>query len=49
MPTSFADVKSRPGYVRIRGQESRCSLNKVSILARKLTSVICNYNNKDGI
>ena len=38
MPTSFADVKSRPGYVRIRGQESRCSLNKVSILARKLTS-----------
>lgn len=39
MPSSFADVKARPGYVRIRGQESRCSLNKVSILARKLTSV----------
>jgi xylan 1,4-beta-xylosidase len=39
MPWSFTDVKSRPGYVRIRGQESRTSLNKVSILARKLTSV----------
>jgi len=38
-PESFADVKARPGYVRIRGQESRTSLNRVSILARKLTSV----------
>lgn len=39
MPYTFADTKIRPGYVRIRGQESRTSLNKVSILARKLTSV----------
>ncbi len=39
MPQSFADVKNRPGYVRIRGQESRTSLNEVSILARKLTGV----------
>jgi xylan 1,4-beta-xylosidase len=38
-PESFTDVKARQGYVRIRGQESRTSLNKVSILARKLTSV----------
>lgn len=38
-PESFADVTARPGYVRIRGQESRTSLNRVSILARKLTSV----------
>lgn len=38
-PKRFADVTSRPGYVRIRGQESRTSLNKVSILARKLTSL----------
>ena len=37
-PHSFADTKIRPGYVRIRGQESFGSLNKVSILARKLTS-----------
>lgn len=37
MPQRFADVKARPGYVRIRGQESRTSLNQVSILARKLT------------
>ncbi len=39
MPRQFADVKARPGYVRIRGQESRTSLNNVSILARKLTSI----------
>ena len=39
MPTRFADVTARPGWVRLRGQESRTSLNKVSILARKLTSV----------
>lgn len=39
MPQRFIDLKSRPGYLRIRGQESRTSLNKVSILARKLTSV----------
>ena len=46
MPTSFADLKARPGYVRIRGQESRCSLNKVSILARKLTSVYAKVTTK---
>ncbi|HBF4995566.1 TPA: glycoside hydrolase family 43 protein [Clostridioides difficile] len=45
-PLSFADVKSRPGYVRIRGQESRTSLNKVSILARKLTSVYTRITTK---
>ena len=39
MPQRFADVTARPGWVRLRGQESRTSLNKVSILARKLTSV----------
>ena len=39
MPQRFADVKARPGWVRIRGQEARTSLNKTSILARKLTSV----------
>ncbi len=39
MPHRFADVTARPGYVRIRGLEARTSLNKVSILARKLISV----------
>lgn len=39
LPESFASVTARPGYVRLRGQESRTSLHKVSILARKLTSV----------
>ncbi|MDO4173801.1 MAG: glycoside hydrolase family 43 protein [Eubacteriales bacterium] len=45
-PQSFADVKARPGYVRLRGQESRTSLNKVSILARKLTSVYARVTTK---
>ncbi len=39
MPERFADVISRSGYVRLRGQESLCSLNEVSLLARKLTSL----------
>ena len=38
-PLSFVDLKARPGWARLRGQESGCSLNKASILARKLTSV----------
>ena len=46
MPQSFADVTARPGYVRIRGQEARTSLNKVSILARKLTSVYARITTK---
>ena len=36
---SFCDLTSRPGWLRMRGQESRTSLNCVSFLARKLTSV----------
>lgn len=46
MPQSFADVTARPGYVRIRGQEARTSLNKVSIFARKLTSVYATITTK---
>lgn len=46
MPQRFADATARKGYVRIRGQESRTSLNKVSILARKLTSVYCTVTTK---
>ena len=46
MPHRFADVKARPGYVRLRGQESRASLHKVSILARKLTSVYARVTTK---
>ena len=38
-PTSFTDLVSRPGWARLRGQESGCSQNKASILVRKLTSV----------
>lgn len=39
MPHTFADVSIHKGYVRIRGGEAQTSLNKASILARKLTSV----------
>ncbi len=39
MPQRFADVTARPGWVRLRGQESQASLHKVSLLARKVTSV----------
>lgn len=45
-PKSFVDLTSRPGWVRLRGQESGCSLNKVSILARKLTSVYATITTK---
>ncbi len=38
-PMTFVDLTSRPGWIRLRGQESGTSLNKASILARKLTSV----------
>lgn len=38
-PMSFADLKARPGWIRLRGQESGTSLNKASILVKKLTSV----------
>ena len=36
---SFCDLTARPGWLRMRGQEARSSLNRVSILARKLQSV----------
>ncbi|WP_342415171.1 glycoside hydrolase family 43 protein [Paenibacillus sp. FSL R10-2782] len=46
MPQSFTDLKTRPGHARIRGQESRTSLNRVSILARKLTSFYATVTTK---
>ena len=46
MPQRFADVTARPGWVRLRGQEARTSLNKTSILARKLTSVYAQITTK---
>ena len=38
-PRGFCDLTARPGWLRMRGQEARSSLNRVSILARKLGSV----------
>ena len=38
-PKTFVDLVSRPGWARLRGQESGSSLHKVSLLARKLTSL----------
>ena len=35
-PKTFADLSSRPGWLRIRGQESLSSTNRVSLLVRKL-------------
>lgn len=38
-PAEFSDLTSRPGWLRMRGQQSLNSLDKVSLIARKLTSV----------
>lgn len=38
-PGRFTDLAARPGWLRMRGQESLSSLNRVSLLARVLTSV----------
>lgn len=35
----FCDLASRPGWLRMRGQEAPSSLNRVSLLARKMQSV----------
>ena len=46
MPFRFANVWERPGYVRLYGCESLTSLNRVSFLARKLTSVFTTVTTK---
>ena len=38
-PSEFTDCTSREGFIRLRGQESLSSLNRVSLLCRKLPSV----------
>lgn len=38
-PGTFSDLVSRPGWLRLRGQESLSSTNRVSLLARVLPSV----------
>jgi xylan 1,4-beta-xylosidase len=40
-PYTFADLGVRPGWLRLRGQESLSSTNRVSLLARKLTGLSC--------
>lgn len=37
--SDFCDLKSRPGHLRIRGEESLCSNRKASLIARKLNSL----------
>jgi len=37
--TTFTSLSAKPGTLTLRGQESLCSENTVSLLARKLTSV----------
>ena len=46
LPEAFASITQRPGFVRLRGQESPTSLNQVSLLARKLTSLHCQVTTK---
>ncbi len=36
---TFCSLKNRPGHLRIRGQESLSSLNRVSFIGHKLTSL----------
>ena len=38
-PDSFADLAARPGWVRLRGQESFCTQNRTSLLMHKLTNL----------
>ena len=38
-PADFTDLSVRPGWVRMRGQQSLSSLDRVSLLARKLTDL----------
>ncbi|MCD7838946.1 MAG: glycoside hydrolase family 43 protein [Clostridiales bacterium] len=45
-PTSCTDLTARPGWLRIYGQESLCSLNRTSLVARKLTSVYATVTTK---
>ncbi|MCD7802694.1 MAG: glycoside hydrolase family 43 protein [Clostridiales bacterium] len=45
-PTSCTDLTARPGWLRIYGQESLCSLNRTSLVARKLTSVYTTVTTK---
>ncbi|MFS2223119.1 glycoside hydrolase family 43 protein [Pantoea sp. B65] len=42
----FADTATKAGYVTLRGQESLCSENNVSLLARKLTSLDTTVSSK---
>ena len=38
-PGTFADLNARRGWLRLRGQQSLSSLDRVSLVARKLTSL----------
>ena len=45
-PSRFCDLTSRPGWLRLRGQEAPSSLNRVSLLVRKLRSVNAEFITK---
>ena len=42
----FANATERPGWLRVRGEESLASLNRTSLLTRKLTSVYATVTTK---
>lgn len=43
---NFASLVDRPGWLRLRGSESLCSLHEVSLAARKLISVCAEITTK---
>ena len=45
-PVTFVDLKARPGWIRLRGQESGCSLNKTKYFGKKADKCTGNGNNK---
>ena len=49
MPQRFADVNARPGYVRLRGQESRTSLNKGEHPGQKADQRARQNHHKNGV
>ena len=46
MPATFANTSERPGWLRVRGEESLASLSRTSLIARKLTSVYVTVTTK---
>jgi xylan 1,4-beta-xylosidase len=42
--TDWASISERPGWLRLYGQQSLASLDSVSFIAHRLTSVVCTFS-----